>query len=539
MKKMILGLTLLFITFFSSTIVNAEENIEPQKDNYFVEFDFPKITHDNKKDLKSKSDKLSKIIKKNAEVIKTYENFPFILISTDEKTIEKIKKLDEVISVSKEETFDLKPSTDGVSIQQSCSGCDNNYLMTTKAQALLNQGYTGKGTKIAVMDSGVYSDHQDINLAGEVTCIKDELNCFASFGNKPLDSHGTEVSGIINGKGNVTKGVAPGASLYSIKFGYLNTFYNWRAEESSFINGIDWAISSGIHIINMSFHLPGGSSGNTEGILSKAFTRTVVDYGILFIGAAGNDGVEGVGYPASSDYVLAISNYDYRTNLLNGSSSYGDEIDFTAPGVNLYLPTDSSSNSYSIGTGTSMSAPMVAGIAALLREKYSSTNSNITNLHLIDYMQFMAKKISAYGTYKNNKVGYGLIQGEIGNSISQKITVNDNLNLHNMPSSNYKLSLNVSPQTLNAIREYNGWYEVQTWVGYRWIKPSSYFINEFKITLHQETTNLYDSPNGNFTGANLSSQTVIATKRSGDWFQVRTWLGEKWIKPYYYSYSEY
>ncbi|MCU7667752.1 S8 family peptidase [Bacillus thuringiensis] len=535
MKKILFMFTSLIIVLLSSSVVHAEEKNESQKANYFVEFEFPKITDENKPELKSKQKKFNKIIERGTEVIETFENFPFILIKTDEKTIEKIRKIDGVVSVSKEETFNSKTESGETPIQQTCSECDNNYLLETKAQALHNQGFTGKGTKVAVMDTGVLSDHQDINLKTEVACYKDALKCKVTTGDDPLDAHGTMVAGIINGKGIQTKGVAPGADLYSIKFGYTNMFGNWNSDESSFIKGIDWAINNGIHIINMSFVLQGDYSlGNTDGILYKAFARAATDYGILMVAATGNESTNSIIYPASSDYVLGVSNWDYLTDKLYPDSNYGRGTSFAAPGVRLWMPTGIGSKSYVGHSGTSFSSPMVAGVAALLREKYISTKSNITNLDLIEYMKFMAKEVDAYGSGKNDYVGYGLIQGEIGNSVDKQITINQTYSLHNMPSDNFKLSLSVNPQSLNAIRQYKDWYEVNTWVGPRWIKPM-YYYGDFQIILNQDTTNLYDSQNGNLIGVSLAPQTVKAVQRSGDWFEIKTWLGYKWIKPYSYS----
>jgi len=216
---------------------------------------------------------------------------------------------------------------------------------------------TGKGVKVAVIDSGVDIDHPDLddNLFGCVNFISWWRSCNDDYG------HGTHVAGIIAAEDNSfgVVGVAPKARLYALKvldwrgYGYL----------SDVIEALDWSVANQVDVVNMSF----GTASDVSS-LHEAIQR-VKAAGIVQVAAAGNSGPdpETVLYPARYPEVIAVAATDSNDQVPSWSSR-GTEVDLAAPGKEIkstYLR-----GRYKTLSGTSMSAPHVAGVAALRLEDH-------------------------------------------------------------------------------------------------------------------------------------------------------------------------
>jgi len=223
-------------------------------------------------------------------------------------------------------------------------------------------GQGGAGAKVAVIDTGIDCGHQD--LAGGCVYGANFVN-----GSQPFDDngHGTHVGGIIaarqNGIGVI--GVAPEATVYAVKVMDSTGTGSW----SNVAMGIDWAVRNGMHVINMSLGATTGSQA-----VADAVARAEVA-GVLVVASAGNSGCcNTVGYPAAYDGVLAVAAVD-SYEMLAGFSSTGPQVDIAAPGVGIRstVPTGSCSlcdpSGYTWLSGTSMAAPHVAGVGALLRSR--------------------------------------------------------------------------------------------------------------------------------------------------------------------------
>ena len=253
----------------------------------------------------------------------------------------------------------------------------------------------GKGTVVAVIDTGVDYTHKDLadNIwvnEGEIpgNGIDDDGNGyvddvygvdFVDGDSDPMDEHGhgTHVAGIIamtpgNGGG---VGVAYGAKIMCIRAGQANGSF----ASSDIAKAIKYAADNGADVINMSF----GGTGRSylvESALQDAFPSCVL------VAAAGNDGlpttdaksagyllIENI-YPAGYKYVLGVMATDNNQSLAYFSNwdfieGQNCEYEMAAPGVNIYstLP----GNRYACWSGTSMAAPNVSAAAAILRSKYT------------------------------------------------------------------------------------------------------------------------------------------------------------------------
>ncbi|MCZ7396506.1 MAG: S8 family serine peptidase [Candidatus Methanoperedens sp.] len=220
-----------------------------------------------------------------------------------------------------------------------------------------NQSINGTGVKIAVLDTGIDYNHPDLagNYKGGYDFVNNypdprDDNCLSYY----KTCHGTHVSGIIaaehNGIGVV--GVAPGASIYAVKVLDGGGF----GDASWIISGIEWAKDNGMNIISMSF----GSTENNTAVLDAV--NSAYDSGVLLVAAGGNTNGRPVLYPAGYDSVIAVTAIDQ--NGQNASFSPKDQkIEVAAPGVNINSTVQ---GGYGILSGTSMAAPHVTGVAALI-----------------------------------------------------------------------------------------------------------------------------------------------------------------------------
>jgi len=246
-----------------------------------------------------------------------------------------------------------------------------------KSQAAWNLS-AGEGTVVAVLDSGVDFEHPD--LAGNIwrnhgeseNGIDDDGNGlvddihgwnFEGNNNRPVDpksNHGTHVAGTIgavahNGRG--IAGHAPRVKIMPLKF--LGGDGSGRTSDA--IRGIDYAIRMKAYVINASW-----GSGARSAALSQALDRARAA-GILFVAAAGNSGQNNdqagfypAGYP--HDNIVRVAASD-RYDRLASFSNYGvASVDLAAPGLNIFSTLNGSS--YGTKSGTSMAAPLVAGVLA-------------------------------------------------------------------------------------------------------------------------------------------------------------------------------
>ncbi len=209
--------------------------------------------------------------------------------------------------------------------------------------------------KVAVLDSGIDLDHED--LIGQVVAQADVVD---NDGIAQDDNgHGTHVCGIIaavadNGLGGA--GVAPGVKLIVVDI-FQETAGGWEATTTDNIEAIDFAIEQGADVINMSF----GGNGDDE--LFEEAINGAVAAGAVCISAAGNNNNADAYYP--SDYeacisVISTTSEDTRSSF----SNYGSAKDISAPGSSIKATYfDGGYKTYS---GTSMAAPVISGVAALM-----------------------------------------------------------------------------------------------------------------------------------------------------------------------------
>ena len=216
---------------------------------------------------------------------------------------------------------------------------------------------TGVGVKVAILDTGIDIDHLDLAVSGGVNV----LGPFRTEKYNDDNGHGTHVAGIVAARDNEigVVGVAPNAKLYAVKA------FNRKAIgfDSDIIDGIDWSITNGMQVINMSF----GGSDNPS---LHAAIQAAYNAGIVMVAAAGNEGDDFVHYPARYPETIAVSATTIHDELASFSSYASDLVQVEA--INLLAAPGKEINStwnnggYYVGSGTSMATPHVVGTAALV-----------------------------------------------------------------------------------------------------------------------------------------------------------------------------
>lgn len=291
---------------------------------------------------------------------------------------------------------------------------NDTYYSTQKNYSMNNVGnietvwdsYTGKGTKIAIIDTGIDYNHEDFTDSSGVNHIDAGSRYYYLSGtsvvyqtpnsswsnmlpNKDANGeyiyHGINVAGTaaaaINGKGTV--GIAPNATILALKCDLLL---------NSIAEAIKYAISQNVDVINLSVTAYAESFTTSSGkvITGKSSTETYLDSvlkkaydnNVIVVAAAGNENVSYHAYPASNNYVIGVgalaknssttrasfSNYNKSTDTADNDHN----VDVSAPGY-VYVPTTTiSGKGYTSTQGTSFSSPIVAGAACLWKEKYPS-----------------------------------------------------------------------------------------------------------------------------------------------------------------------
>lgn len=254
------------------------------------------------------------------------------------------------------------------------------------SQEAWESGYDGSGIKIAVLDSGIDRNHPDFN--GNI--VK-EKNFSADNDMSDLHGHGTHVASIVGGSGQASdglrKGVAPGASLMIGKV----IGADGKGPLSDIILGMEWSVEEGADIVNMSL----GSEYPTDGTdpISQALNNLTEEYGVLFVVSSGNSGPgEGtVTAPGSADAALTVGSVNKEEGLADTSSrgprlgDYAIKPEITAPGVNINAARSSGTSMgfpiddyYTSASGTSMAAPHVSGVAAIILGQWREAGIDVT-----------------------------------------------------------------------------------------------------------------------------------------------------------------
>lgn len=268
------------------------------------------------------------------------------------------------------------------------------YLENIRLPDAWEYGTGSADVTVAVIDTGIHASHLELN-DGRVLAGFDATNntTIPANSNSDGNGHGTAVAGVIgaianNGMG--VSGVAWDVSLMPIRA--LQP--NGSGVVSDVAKSIIWAAENGADIINLSLGGPGfGNDQTLNNAIIYAYNR-----GLVIVSAAGNDLADhGINldtepvYPVCADggsnMVIGVVATDVDDKKANFSNYGRTCVDIAAPGKKIlttaYLPSDPANNVLIYGSGTSLAAPLVSGVAALIKSNNPAfTNTQIKNLIL-------------------------------------------------------------------------------------------------------------------------------------------------------------
>ncbi|MEU6557606.1 type VII secretion-associated serine protease mycosin [Streptomyces sp. NPDC046915] len=257
----------------------------------------------------------------------------------------------------------------------------------------------GKGVRVAVIDTGVDDKNPQLSAVVDKADGRDFLA--KGKGGDPTDDqvgHGTKVAGIIAARprsGTGFVGLAPNATIIPIR----QNDADQSGDSDTMAAAINYAVTQGADVINISQDTTKPLSATSA--LAQA-VRKAIGVGVVVVASAGNDGLDGKvknTYPAAFDGVLAVASSD-RNNERATFSQAGTFVGVAAPGVDIVSTVPGGGQC--TDNGTSFSAPFVAGVAALLKEKYP----HWTPAQIITRIEQTAER-SVNG--HDNYVGWGVV----------------------------------------------------------------------------------------------------------------------------------
>lgn len=249
---------------------------------------------------------------------------------------------------------------------------------------------------VAVIDSGVDASHPEFEgqlLPGwDVTVTPPRAG-----GHTDGYGHGTHVAGVVAAKadnGQGIAGAAPGVKILPVRI--FNDF--GHSSDGASAAAVIWAVDHGAKVINASWGSP------MPGEAATAAYQYALSKDVVFVAAVGNSGKNDTEYfPGASEGVIGVS----ATNDIDGwgsFSTFGDWVDVAAPGEGILSTYPlSKGNGYRIMRGTSMAAPLVSGLAALIRSRFPE----LTQAQVKARLEATAKDVIMNG--KDPYAGHGRV----------------------------------------------------------------------------------------------------------------------------------
>ncbi|MBP0001234.1 MAG: S8 family serine peptidase [Cyanobacteria bacterium SID2] len=266
---------------------------------------------------------------------------------------------------------------------------------------------------VAVLDTGIDLNHPELaevlipgyDFVDIIDGAGQFVGDFLGYDEDPEDEvgHGTHVAGIIAAKGaKIPPGVVPNCKILPVRV--LGAMKKGSKRVGSGLvdninSGIKWAIDRGAHVINMSLGVKNSGGGLPH--------QEVVDYaqrkGVTIVAASGNDGKEELYYPGALPHVITVGAIDDFGSIAP-FSTYGKQVDFVAPGTDIY--STYVNEDYAFSTGTSHAAPFVTGAVALLKSyALMKQGVNLLDRQIKYLLQQTADKVDR--RFKHRKAGFG------------------------------------------------------------------------------------------------------------------------------------
>ncbi len=308
------------------------------------------------------------------------------------------------------------------------------YLEKIGAVSARQKGLTGKGVKVAVIDSGINKSHLDFNknnILQGYKCmyiqngvdendnpIYDEIYEASDDAYTDVAGHGTMVSGIISAAADNEMGIAGianNAAIIPIKVTDTDEFFLDNLFSGLYMALVDESYNVDCDIINLSVgFIPEVAFENSPDSIPivKGWIQEYIDYaedkGVVIVAAAGNEGKSGTtypSYPAGADKVIAVGSVGKDLSVSDFSQK-NDKVFLTAPGEYITSLLNTDTIGVKVGNGTSFSAPIVTAAVALIKEAYPDITPK-------QVRQLLAETCVDYGDAgKDTSYGYGILSIE-------------------------------------------------------------------------------------------------------------------------------
>lgn len=292
---------------------------------------------------------------------------------------------------------------------------------------------SGENVTIGIIDSGIELNHPDLeeNRSGGIDFSGEGMieGTYNPYDNIEALPHGTYIAGLISALNNNigVVGVAPESKVFSLRPFKANQSV---VNTSALIESIDYARSKNIDIVNMSFGM--GYDKSVDQAISNLAQYGRGGLGCIIVVASGNaenGGYNPNSFPANHNFVISVGATDQNGKLAT-FSCYNDNISLVAPGDEMCTINIGTQYQWIGVRGTSFSAPLVAGVAALMLSKNPLLKRNeveeilCKSAYKSPNFQFSTTKI--YGTW-NAKVGYGVLDASKALSMTNARPTSSNI----------------------------------------------------------------------------------------------------------------
>jgi len=437
----LLLISLCLFSYTSYSYAVEESTIEPKRnqvelssifqEKFFLEEILKKKDNDFFRVLlKTQNEETIRSLKVLGKDLKTFETFSGVAVTISKGDLLKQVERGNILAVWKNSVIKTTSSDTQLTSLGLIRGVDD-YNSKIKSQVLWDLGFFGNDTLVAILDTGIKANHPALgtNMDGQNRIING-WNFLDDNANVEDDNgHGTEVAGIIgsNGLSGYERGVAPNCNFLIGKI----LSYDATGSVEDLIDGIDWAVTNGADIINLSLGkvvtdkespeveavnnaVENGvivcvASGNSRGIAEFGYNDkyTVLSPGIamkaITVGAVDNNNLL---YEESSAGPVTVNYNDTSDSFLFDSMNLDAtwlKPDVVAPGVMLNT-TSTDIQGTTIVSGTSYSTAVVSGICSLLKQKYPYSEPSVLKASFletsesltIEYLSPFAEPISLF-----------------------------------------------------------------------------------------------------------------------------------------------
>lgn len=371
-------------------------------------------------------------------IVKDFDTLQTVEGAFTEQALQTLQQSSEIQSIQKK-SVRFKPTSTASTTLTAIQNPTWN-VANLGVQTLWQHKLTGSGVKVAMIDTGV-ADLTMFKNVNKLSFVSDVVGTALDESDpKDIENHGTRVASVIltapqavqfySNPNSISStklsytytGIAPNAELYSLKV----TEPGFGADLSTIISAIEWSILNKMDVINISLGASLSEADlqtNAVGTALKNAISKAHKAGITVVSATGNDSKNGyiapVLYPAAFDDVIAVGATD-STNTVSSFSNGGSSIDVVAPGENI--PTISQAGAIIRSSGTSFASPEVAGILALLKEKFPTYTPK-------QLKEVLVANTNDYGTkgfdtsYGNGFLNFASFNDEASSKVKDEVSI--------------------------------------------------------------------------------------------------------------------